>query len=379
MSERATEYVMPALAVSATLPTDDIGNATIRLDGAGLALFEVTAVSGLTGTVEVLSAAGGTWRQWDAWQRAAGGQPVKRDAGTTITFVAGDIITVGDVYGFRSVRIKRAGGTSATFTARTGENAIAFSLQRSITVVGTKATKTFAFTRPANATAYAAKDVVGPAQLTVTGVTNATPAVVTCGTHGLTDGDPVTIASAGGATGVNGNFFAGVATGGGSSTTFAVYSDAALTTAVAAGGAYTSGGTVERLLVWQDLARLASGSGYIVKATIQTDQTTNTSSFRLHLFNTIQSAIADNAACTAPLYAQAAGYVGTIDFGACVVEGTGATAAYNNITTNSALSKLPLAYNVGASPDLYGILEVIAAFTPASGQQFTIKLSSEND
>ena len=77
--------------------------------------------------------------------------------------------------------------------------------------------------------------------LTVSGATNATPIVITTSAaHNLFDGMLVTIASVGGNTAANGSYYVDVLT----STTFALYSDSALTTPVAGNGAYTSGGTV---------------------------------------------------------------------------------------------------------------------------------------
>jgi hypothetical protein len=69
--------------------------------------------------------------------------------------------------------------------------------------------------------------------LTITAVTNATPAVVTAGTHGLVTGEVVVITGALGSTGVNGTWPVTVI----SPTTFSV--------PVAAGGAWTSGGSVQ--------------------------------------------------------------------------------------------------------------------------------------
>lgn len=134
----AVDYAA-SISVSATLPTTRTdspasnfvvaGTAAIPVVGAGLAQFEVTAVNGLTGTVEVLTADGGTWREWDSWQTAVDGTPTPRIAGTTITFVAGDMVSV-IVEGFYGVRIKRAGGTSATFMCRTGDEAESFLINR---------------------------------------------------------------------------------------------------------------------------------------------------------------------------------------------------------------------------------------------------------
>jgi len=134
-------------------------------------------------------------------------------------------------------------------------------------------------------------------------------------------------------------------------------------------------------LVWTftGVARGIGGGGYIVLANIGTNQTTNTETFKLHLFNAAPTALQDNAACTAPLYADLSKYVGTITFPACAVEGTGATMAYANATPNDSGTKLPMAYLCGADANLYGLLETPNGFTPASGQKFTIILVTEPD
>jgi len=138
----------------------------------------------------------------------------------------------------------------------------------------------------------------------------------------------------------------------------------------------TSGAVV---MTFTGVARITGGSGYIVKASILTSQTTNTEQYRLHLYNGSPTALQDNAACTAPLYADAASYVGSITFPACAVEGTGATAAYANATPNSSGANLPMAFVCNADANLYGILEATVGFTPASAQTFTVILASEVD
>lgn len=77
---------------------------------------------------------------------------------------------------------------------------------------------------------------------TIVGASNADPIVIDTGAveHGVIDGQAVTIADVVGNTAANGSFF-GKKTGY-SLTTFALYSDAGLTTTVAASGAYVSGG-----------------------------------------------------------------------------------------------------------------------------------------
>lgn len=118
-----------SVAVTASLPATDpldalqeAGSAHIILNGAGLAVFECTAVNGLTVKAEVLTRADGTWRTRKSYQQAANGAPALVAANTAITLVAGDYIFV-DTRGFHAVRLKRASGTSATLLCRTAEDA----------------------------------------------------------------------------------------------------------------------------------------------------------------------------------------------------------------------------------------------------------------
>jgi hypothetical protein len=77
---------------------------------------------------------------------------------------------------------------------------------------------------------------------TISGASVATPSVLTCtGVHRLADCDPVQVAGVGGTTTVNTTGYAKVT--GQSTSTFALYSDAALTVGITGTGAYTSGGT----------------------------------------------------------------------------------------------------------------------------------------
>lgn len=86
--------------------------------------------------------------------------------------------------------------------------------------------------------------------LIVSGATNASPIVLTTGTHGLSDGDPVIVSGVGTNTAANTvgvtPWYAKVT--GYSATTFALYSDSALTVPVVGNGVYSSGGTVSSAL-----------------------------------------------------------------------------------------------------------------------------------
>ena len=126
-----------------------------------------------------------------------------------------------------------------------------------------------------------------------------------------------------------------------------------------------------------NIARINVGTGYIVKAKLLTDQAANVAQLRLHLFNAAPTAINDNAAQTM-LYANKATWLGAIDFPALTQDGTGSTAA--KATVSSGSSSLPLAFVcAAASRTLSGLLEVLGAFTPTSGQKFYIELAAENN
>lgn len=149
------------------------------------------------------------------------------------------------------------------------------------------------------------------------------------------------------------------------------FSRPADTTAYAARDAVANSTSSPTVLTFSNIARVNAGSGYITKARLMTDQSTNTARFRLHLYRTAPTAINDNAAWTL-LWANRANRIGFIDFSALQTEGTGSDAA-NALNTDIRLAFVCAT----ASRALYGMLETLDAFTPASGQQFMIELSAE--
>jgi len=133
------------------------------------------------------------------------------------------------------------------------------------------------------------------------------------------------------------------------------------------------------VLTFTGLARITGGSGYITKAVILTSLTTCVETFKLHLYNASPTALQDNAACTAPLYADAASYIGAILFPAATPEASGATAAYAIATPNGTATNLPMSFVTNASANVFGILEAPLGFTPASAQTFSITLEADVD
>lgn len=146
------------------------------------------------------------------------------------------------------------------------------------------------------------------------------------------------------------------------------------TTAYAALDAVNDSTSAPTIISFSNIARVNTGTGYITKAKLQTDQSTNVARFRLHLFNVNNPTLSnDNAAYTAK-WADRAGYLGYITFLACATEGTGSDVA---ITVLDGL-RFGFACASG-SRTLYGLLETLDAFTPASAQNFHIELMAENN
>ena len=104
-----------------------------------------------------------------------------------------------------------------------------------------------------------------------------------------------------------------------------------------------------------------------------TNQAANTARFRLHLFHVAPTPINDNAAHTL-LWANRENRIGHIDFEAMQTEGTGSDAANaGNYTSRVAFACAE------TSKSIFGMLEVLDAFTPASGQLFYVELSIEQN
>lgn len=120
------------------------------------------------------------------------------------------------------------------------------------------------------------------------------------------------------------------------------------------------------------IALECGGAGYIVKAQIATTQITNVARFRLHLFTVSPTLINDNEPYKG-MYSNFPNRVGTIDFPAMATEDSTSSTQAVAIATPG-VGNLPLAFKAGA---LYGLLETLDAFSPASSQKITIRLTAE--
>jgi hypothetical protein len=125
------------------------------------------------------------------------------------------------------------------------------------------------------------------------------------------------------------------------------------------------------VITFANVARVVGGTGYVTKFRALTDQAANVAVMRLHLFNVAPTPINDNAQQTS-LYAPRASYLGYVDLPAMAQEGTGSTAAIAQNTD------IRLAFACAAADrNLYGLLETLTAFTPASGQKHYLEITAE--
>jgi hypothetical protein len=141
------------------------------------------------------------------------------------------------------------------------------------------------------------------------------------------------------------------------------------TTAYAALDAVSDSTSAPAALTFASACRINAGSGTVVKARLMTDQSTNTASFRLHLFSASPTPVNDNAAYTL-LWASRTSYLGYVDFDPAATEGTGSDAAMSQNTD----VRLPFVCGAAAT-SIYGLLETLSAFTPASGQNVHLEVT----
>ncbi len=230
--------------------------------------------------------------------------------------------------------------------------------------------KSVSFTRPANTTAYTIGDVVAPVTATITGATNANPSVVTTSAaHGLATGDRVTIAGSVGNTAINGTFQVVVLT----ATTFSLKTEAGV--AVAGNGAWTSGGTVQKLLRFTDVVPAPGGSGAIVAVRlIAKSGTVTLGTFRVRFFTEPVAQIADNAAFTL-LDANRDKRAGYVDLTIVVTDGAGSDSSEVNVLLDQ-----PLPFTCAATrTDLFASIIALGAYVPESGETFKLEITIRRD
>lgn len=122
-------------------------------------------------------------------------------------------------------------------------------------------------------------------------------------------------------------------------------------------------------------ARVDGGSGYIVRATLITDLKSITPSFRVRVFNAAPTQSNDKTAYRS-LYADASKRVGEF------ILGPMSTPSDTTNSTASAASdmnlRVPFVCAAGTK-DLLFLFEALTAFTPTSGQKFTLQLAIDQN
>ena len=216
--------------------------------------------------------------------------------------------------------------------------------------------------------AYTAKDNVG-IYLIPTAATGTSPVVVTTSVHGFADGEAITIAGVTGMTSLNGSNFA--KSSGYTGTQFGVYTDKALTLPLASNG--TFGGTsvtLAKLFRLPNFFRVNSGTGYITKIRMMTDNSAWTDQFKITFYDSPVPALVDNAPFTV-LWTNAAARLGACTLPAFQTEATGSTASYSLATPGDGVSNLPLFVRNGdGTRDLYFRVEDLGTSVPTVGQNF---------
>lgn len=133
------------------------------------------------------------------------------------------------------------------------------------------------------------------------------------------------------------------------------------------------------ILTFPNMARVKGGSGYILKARLETNQNTCTAQFRLHLYQIALAAQQDNVQFVMPWTSRAT-HLGYIDFPAMETEGTGSFKAFSHIDLGTSVEHGKLMFTcTGTLRDIYGELETLSAFTPNSAQAFFIELGADTN
>lgn len=155
----------------------------------------------------------------------------------------------------------------------------------------------------------------------------------------------------------------------------AVFTRPANTTAYAAGDVVCNSTSACTLMTFTAVQRI-SGAGYIVGARLSTNAKSIVPRIRVHLFNASNPTVSVDNAAWRELYADASKRLGYFDLPAMT---TGAD------STNSDMSRsldMGLRHRIQAASggrNIYALLETLDAFTPTSGQSFTLSLAVAND
>lgn len=160
-------------------------------------------------------------------------------------------------------------------------------------------------------------------------------------------------------------------------TVTATFTRPADTTAYAAGDAVNNSTSAPSLLTLTNAARVNGGGGYLVGVRLATNLKSITPRFRVRLFNDIYSSgttpivLSNDNAAFQSKYADEAKRVARLDLSAMItpVDTTNSDMSTSEDTT----IRIPFVCQTGGR-NLYATLEALDAFTPSSGESFTLTL-----
>lgn len=154
------------------------------------------------------------------------------------------------------------------------------------------------------------------------------------------------------------------------------------TTAYTANDVVSNSTSATTLIVITNAARVVGGSGYIVGARLTTDLKSITPRVRLHVYNASTPTIAVDNAAMQLRYTDSSKRIRSVDMPALStpIDATNSTQSEASLPdpTNGNPPRIPF---ICASGDrnLYILLETLDAFTPASGQGFTLTVDIDQN
>lgn len=114
-----------------------------------------------------------------------------------------------------------------------------------------------------------------------------------------------------------------------------------------------------------------NGRGKVFRVSLFKDvETTTAASFKIHLFSA--SPVVTNGDNGAFAVSTAANYLGAVS----IDQSSGATATSTDLWKDATVSP-NIGFSVPNSGAIYGLLEAIGTYTPASGESFTVTLDIE--
>lgn len=148
------------------------------------------------------------------------------------------------------------------------------------------------------------------------------------------------------------------------------------TTAYTAGDVVSESESASTLLVLTNAVRVNAGSGYIVSARLNTDKKSITPRFRVHLYNASDPTRSVDNLAHQDKYADSAKRLGYFDLPA-MTTATDTTNSDMSRSQDNALRHPIVA--AAATRTIYALLETLDAFTPASGEKFTLTLAVDSN